>query len=67
MYLATPQTSPVFTALLLEPFLETQMYINSFFSYLSISIFKREQSFIQFLEESTLRIFQEKLQIYDPF
>ena len=30
--------SPVFTALLLEQFLEPQMYINSSFSYLSISI-----------------------------
>ena len=36
--LALPQTSPVFTALLLEPFLEPQIYELGF-SYLSISIF----------------------------
>ena len=31
MQLTLPQTSPVFTVLLLEPFLEPQMYTNSVF------------------------------------
>ena len=30
-WITSPQTSPVFTALLLEPFLEPQMYMNSVF------------------------------------
>ena len=30
-WLASPQTSPVFTALLLEPFMEPQMYMNLVF------------------------------------
>ena len=38
-WLTSPQTSPVFIVLLLEPFLEPQMYMNSGFFNLSISIF----------------------------
>ena len=42
--LCAPQTSPVFTVLLLEPFLEQQMYMNwnsVFLIFLDISIFNR--------------------------
>ena len=49
--LASPQTSPVFTALLLEPFLEPQIYMNSvFLIFLLVSLMEIVSSHILFIQ-----------------
>ena len=53
--LTSPQTSPVFTALLLEPFLKPQMYMNAvFLIFLLVSLVVLSEKTWQTVDQTQL-------------